>query len=138
LSIKFTSHIKKWEGFINLGGYGAYWISSHISGTTPNILDQPPYSSSVPNVAPSNVFDIYNSYSYNTNYSFDPRKDNRVEWGIFAGLGLAYQWTPKYSLFLQARFYDGLTDQQKNYEYEQIARYNQTITLSLGGLYRLK
>lgn len=125
------------RGFVNLGGYGGYWLSSHIQGTIPNILNQPAYTNTVSNAQPNNVFDEYTPYSYSEKYQFDNTKDNRIELGLLAGLGISYELNEKYLLFGEARYYQSMTDQEKDYETGIVPRYNQTFGVSLGLLYEL-
>jgi len=125
------------KGFLNLGGYGGYWLSAHIKGTMPNILDEPAYTNSVNNAQPNNVFDEFTPYNYNEKYQFDNTKDNRIELGLLAGVGMSYAMNNKYLFFGEARYYQSMSDQQKNYQLNLVPRYNQTVAISLGCLYNL-
>jgi len=125
------------KGFLNLGGYGGYWLSAHIKGTTPNILDEPAYTNSVNNDQPNNVFDEFTPYNYSEKYPFDKTKDNRIELGLLAGVGMSYEMNNKYLFFGEARYYQSMSDQQKNYQLNLVPRYNQTVAISLGCLYNL-
>ncbi len=122
------------KGFLNLGGYGGYWLSGHIKGTMPNILDQPAYTNTVSNAQPNNVFDEYTADNYNEKYQFNKTSDNRIELGWLAGLGMSYEMNQKYLFFAEARYFQSLTDQQKNYQINLVPRYNQTIGFTLGCL----
>jgi hypothetical protein len=128
---------KKLTGFLNLGGYGGYWVSYHIKGTMPNILDQPAYTNTESNAQANNVFDEFIPYNYNEKYQFDNTKDNRIELGLLAGVGISYKMNDQYLLFGEARYYQSMTDQQKDYQLNLIPRYNQTVGISLGCLYNL-
>ncbi|HWB25885.1 MAG TPA: porin family protein [Chitinophagaceae bacterium] len=125
------------RGYIDAGGYAGYWLTAHVKGVMPNILDQPAYSSAVSNEQPNNVFDEYTPYSYNEKYQFNTTKDNRIELGILAGAGISYQVNDSYQLFAQASYYESLTDQQKKYETGQVPRYNQTYVFNLGVMFTL-
>lgn len=125
------------RGFLNLGGYGGYWLSAHIKGTTPNILDEPAYTNTVSNAQPNNVFDEYTPYNYNEKYQFNNTKDNRMELGLLAGVGMSYEMNDKYLFFGEARYYQSMSDQQKNYQINLVPRYNETVGVSLGCLYEL-
>ena len=125
------------KGFLNLGGYGGYWLSVHIKGTMPNILDEPAYTNTVNNGQANNVFDEYNPYSYNEKYQFDNTKDNRIELGLLAGVGMSYEMNNKYLFFAEARYYQSMSDQQKNYQLNLVPRYNETVAISFGCLYNL-
>jgi hypothetical protein len=54
------------------------------------------------------------------------------------GIGVSYQLSTRYNLFIEGREIQALTDQQKNYMINQIPRYNQTFALTFGWLIRLK
>ncbi len=78
---KFGGHITKTQtlhGILNLGGYGAYWMSGHLKGRA---------------LSP---FDPNNYQSFDTKYTFDNTKDNRVELGAVAGAGLQYALRDRY------------------------------------------
>ncbi len=126
------------KGFLNLGGYGGYWLSAHVKGTTPNILNEPAYTNTVSNSQPNNVFDEFTPYNYDEKYEFNDTKDNRIELGLLAGVGMSYEMNKKYLFFGEARYYQSMTDQQKNYQLNLVPRYNETVAISLGCLYNLK
>ena len=141
VSAKFYFGAKKLKGFVDLGVYGAYWASSHIKGAVPNILDQKPYNPAYnpavdepidPVVMSQSVFDDYTPYYYDQKYHFDNTRDRRLEFGITAGLGINYEATSKTNFFVEFKYTDALTDQQKNYQYGQDARYNETGTIFVG------
>ncbi len=137
LAAKFYFGSKKLKGFMTLGGYAAYWTSSHIKGAMPNILNQTAYNpyayeSSDPVVFSQTVFDDYIPYYYDRKYQFDKIKDRRLEFGVSPGLGINYEPSSNISFFAEFKYYDALTDQQKNYQYGQDARYNETGTVLIG------
>ena len=123
---------EKLKGFLNLGMYGGYWAGARVKGNIPNILN--PVDTVT---ATGNFSNISKYYSYNEKYSFDSRKDNRVEFGWLAGIGLSYQLIKKYEVFVEGRYYQSLTDQQKNYMTNQVPRYNQTYGVSTGVMINL-
>ena len=141
LQLPLMAHLsfggEKLKGFLNLGGYGGYWLSSHIKGSIPNVLDQPAYTNTVSNAQPNNVFDEYSSYSYNEKYQLDKTKDSRIELGVLAGVGISYEMNQKYLFFGEARYSQSMSDQQKNYQTNLVPRYNETVGVSLGCLYEL-
>lgn len=115
------------KGFLNLGVYGGYWASGKVKGSIPNILNP------VDSIGNTNtVFDLQKAYNYNEKYVFDSRKDNRVELGWLAGIGLSYNVNNLYQVFAEGRYYQSLTDQQKKYMIKQVPRYNQTYSVSVG------
>jgi hypothetical protein len=127
----------KLRGFVDAGGYAGYWLSAHIKGVMPNILNPPAYSNTTSNQQPNNVFDEFTPYNYNEKYQFDNTKDKKLELGVLAGAGISYQLNDTYQLFAEATYFESLTDQQKNYETGQVPRFNQTYVFSLGFLYSL-
>ncbi len=120
------------RGFINLGGYGAYWVTSHLKGRMPNILDQPAFTNSMSNAQPNSVFDEFTPYNYSEKYQFSTTKDNRMEFGVLAGLGISYEMQEKYRFFIESRYYRSLTDQQKNYQMGHVPLYNEAVSFGAG------
>ena len=136
LSAQFSFGGKKLKGYLDLGGYAAYWASSHIKGKTPNMLNPDPFGTQYNSTSIyQNVFDAYNPFIYNQSYQFNTTTDNRVELGVSAGVGISYQICSKCKVFTEFKYYDGLTDIQKKYEQEQVPKYNETGTISIGFLY---
>lgn len=115
------------QGFFNLGAYGGYWLTGNVKGRMPNVLNP------VDSVTATNTFYYYSSpYSYNEKYTFDTRRDNRIEAGWVAGAGISYAITSKYSIFAEGRMMQSFTDMQKNYMVNQTPRYNNTYGANLG------
>jgi len=104
------------------GFYGAYWLSSHIRGHYSNFFS---------------ADSIWSEYSYDTNYSFDSHKDRRWEWGWQVGGNVGYSFYKGYIANIGIRYYQSLTDQQKQYMLDQIPRYNRTWGFTLGVLKKL-
>jgi len=125
------------RGYVDAGGYAGYWLSAHVKGTMPNILNPPAYTGLTSNQQPNNVFDEYTPYSYDEKYQFNTTKDNRIEFGLAAGAGVSYKLSDTYQVFGEATYCESLTDQQKKYETGQVPRYNQTYVFSLGLLYTI-
>ncbi|PWT74829.1 MAG: hypothetical protein C5B59_10285 [Bacteroidetes bacterium] len=137
LMAHFSFGGKKMRGFLNLGGYGAYWVSATVQGTEPNILN-PVDSSFTTSQQPVNDFSLSKPYSFNEKYTFDSRKDCRWEWGLLAGVGLSYQLSQSVVMYVEGRFTQSLTDQQKNYMINQVGRYNQTYAVLAGAMVPVK
>jgi hypothetical protein len=72
-------------------------------------------------------------HPYDEDVPFNSERDNRFEAGLLAGVGLAYELAPC-GLFVTARYHYGLTDLQKDYQKNLVARYNNTLTLQAGVL----
>lgn len=119
------------KGFLNLGGYAAYWAASRIEGVTPNIDNQTGDEWAV-----SRLLELYPAQYFNESYVFDGRKDRRLEIGWLVGAGLSYQ-AARYNFFAEGRYYQALSDQQNKYMLNQIPRYNQSYVLQIGCLYQL-
>ncbi|MBD2756574.1 porin family protein [Spirosoma validum] len=119
------------KGFMNLGGYAGYWATSTNQGAlfafSPQLEDETDESDALPD---------YLLQKFNESYTFDGRKDRRLEIGLLAGTGIGYQ-AGRYNFFVEGRYYYALSDQQKNYMINQIPRYNQTYALQVGCLYQL-
>jgi len=120
------------RGFMNIGLYGAYWMSSKVKGVEPNILNLIDTA-----VNATTVLNENSGYSYNEKYQFSNIKDNRFELGWLTGVGISYTLKSASRLFVEARFTSSLTDQQKQYQINQTPRYNDTYGISVGYLYKL-
>ena len=125
------------KGFVNLGGYGGYWITGKVQGREPNILNEPSYTNATGNAQPNSVFDEFTPYTYNEKYQFNNSKDNRIEWGGLAGIGVSYETEGKANLFVEGRYYQSMSDQQKNYQEGQVPRYNEAFALDIGCMIQL-
>ena len=138
VSTQFSFGEKKLRGFLELGGYAAYWVSGHVKGATPNIFNAPGYGTSYSSSVYQNIFDAYNPYYYDEKYAFDSKKDRRMELGVLAGVGINYQLKPTCKLFAVYKYYDALTSKDKNYQSDQKTSYNETGAFTVGLLYKLK
>ena len=113
--------IKQFNTFISVGGFAAYNIYRKVNGIV------------------FNVYDMENYHTYNEKSKFDNRRDQRFELGLSAGISTDYLIKNKCRIFVEARYYYGLTDlQQKDYMLHQIPRYNDTYLLQMGCLFKLK
>jgi len=80
--------------------------------------------------------DIEEMFEFDEKVEFDGTKDNRFESAIFAGIGFKYTYkflTP----FVIVQYHYGLTDLQKDYMTNQVARYNNTVTVQFGALFNI-
>ena len=124
LFARFSFGGYKVRGFLSAGGYMGYWLSSRVSGIH----------------ALSGVFpeskdnDIY---YFDEKMPFNSERDNRFEAGLTGGVGEQYQATPKIQFFVEGRYYHGLTDMQKKYQYGRVPRYNSTIAFQIGCMFNL-
>jgi len=125
------AHVAHLHFYADLGLYTAWWSGGRARGTTPAILDV--YDS----VRTGGQIDEYFRLAhYDTKKQFDARRDQRFESGWIAGAGISYPWK-QYDLFVQARYTQSLTDQQKKYMAGQAPRYNETYYITVGALFRL-
>jgi Outer membrane protein beta-barrel domain len=128
LAGKFSFGTKKIRGFLEVGGFMAFWTGGHVQGVAANIFNPvyPPL-----NTPPQTYLQVDSGYQFNEAYAFDNRRDNRVEFGWMAGCGVEYLLS-KYILFIKGRLFQSLTDQQKEYMINQTPRYNITESLVAG------
>ncbi len=131
---------EKIKGYIDLGGYAAYWNSSQIKGAMPNILNQPQYGTYInnTNTYSSTIFQDYNAYNYDEKYQFNTIVDNRIELGLIIGGGISYELNENGKIYIDTKYYYATTDQQKNYQQGLVPKYNETYAFSVGYLYQLK
>jgi hypothetical protein len=136
LDLRFSFGGKALRGFVDLGGYGAYWASGRIKGTEANILNE--VDTSYQTVNPTSILGENYGYSYNQKYVFNSSKDNRMEFGLIGGAGISYELFQMYTFYLEGRYYRAMTDQQKHYEMNQAPRYNDNYGLTLGCTIKVK
>ncbi|MDO6433147.1 porin family protein [Flavitalea sp. BT771] len=131
--IRFTfAHAAAFGFYVDLGLYTAYWSGGRTNGATPAILNI--YDSVRAN---GEIDEYFRLVQYDTKKQFDTRRDQRFESGWVSGAGISYQMSRHYSLFVQARYTQSLTDQQKKYMANQAPRYNETYYITMGILFRL-
>jgi hypothetical protein len=118
---------KNIRGFVGIGGYLGYWLAGKINGSIPDILDA--NDSIYRNGQGSESIKLI---TYNEKYVFDPQRDNRLEIGWFGSVGISYQYSQKWNIFVETRYYQSLSDQQKSYMVNRVPRYNQTYSLFAG------
>lgn len=127
VSVQVNVQKKNIVGFLCAGVYGAYWAFGKIKGAVPNILD---ISDSVgPN---GQIIETLGVTTFSEKYEFDSRKDRRFEFGWLADVGIGYIVNEKYNLFIEARYYHSISDQQKPYMENQVGKYNNTPGFSVG------
>jgi hypothetical protein len=130
INLRFSFGGKELRGFVDLGGYGAYWASGRIKGTEANILNE--VDTAFQTVNPTSILGENSGYSYNQKYVFNSSKDNRMEFGLIGGAGISYELFKTYTFYLEGRYYRAMTDQQKMYELNQAPRYNDNFGVALG------
>ena len=117
--LHFSLGKNRFKFFANAGGFGGYLVNRKVNGI---IL---------------NIYDPLNNYQYNEKSEFDKRRDQRFEFGLLAGLGLEYFLKNQYRIFVEARYFYGCTDLQKDYMMNQMPRYNDTFLFQTGCLFNL-
>ena len=136
LNLRFSFGGKALRGFVDLGGYGAYWASGRIKGTEPNILNE--VDTAYQTVNPTSILGENYGYSYDQKYVFNSTKDNRMEFGLIGGAGVSYELFQTYTFYLEGRYFRAMTDQEKHYETNQAPRYNDNYGLTLGCTVKVK
>ena len=110
----------KWHGFLNAGGYIGYWATSHWKGEGFSLT----FPETIPDVTTPEPFDCKRQ--------FNSTRDNRFDAGLVAGVGVEYEFLPKWFVGVEGRFYYGLTSMTKNYmQHFRDPRYNNTVTVML-------
>lgn len=123
----FSFGAERLRGFLNLGVYGAYWTDGSICGTTADITFGSPLD--------DHDEDEVTSAPVDQDYTFNSERDNRMELGAVAGLGVEYRFNSHWSLQAEARMYYSLTSTTKDYMLKKNPRYNTTTALQLGCAY---
>ncbi len=118
---------KRLQVYANIGLYGGYWLSCFEKGKIPNVFS----SAGVERQNTEN----FKLSSFNENYIFIERIDNRIELGWVTGAGLQYRFGGNLLITLCCRYYESQTDQQKMYMVNQVPKYNQVVTFALGGIF---
>jgi hypothetical protein len=136
LNLRFSFGGKEIRGFVDLGGYAAYWMSGRIKGVEANILNE--VDTAYDTVNPTSILGENYGYSYNQSYPFNSTKDNRLELGLIGGAGVSYELKRMYTFYVEGRYFRAMTDQQKNYELSQAPRYNDNFGLTVGATIQVK
>lgn len=108
---------KRLRGFVNLGAYFNYWVSSNTEGSIMKVI------------APEDDNQVH---YFDEPVAFDSRRDNRFESGLMAGIGMQFAASKLVTVFAEGRYYYSLTDLQKKYMDKQVAKYNNTKVIMVG------
>jgi hypothetical protein len=76
LNLRFSFGGAALRGFVDLGGYAAYWQSGRQKGTEANILNE--VDTAFETVNPSSILGENSPYSYDQKYAFN--KTNGLSW----------------------------------------------------------
>lgn len=98
------------RGFVNLGVYGGYWVSSRNKGTWVNVF--------------SGI-----TYDFSQKADFNDERDQRLDCGLLGGIGLEYRFARHWAAQVEGRYYYSTTSVQKDYMHYQDPRYHNTSAL---------
>lgn len=101
---------QKLRGFLNLGVYGGYWMSSRMNGSYINTFS-------------ATVSAVDESVEFNSD------RDQRMDFGLVGGLGIEYRFCSHWAAQVESRCYYSTTSTQKDYMQLKDPRYNTTIGL---------
>jgi hypothetical protein len=119
--------------YINIGGFCSYWLSSQQNGTIPNV-----FNTSNIIYESGEISQSFKYEKYKTKYKFNPKKDNRIEFGISSGIQITFIMLQKYYLFFGFNYYRALTDQQKEYMLNQYKKINYTFSFEGGLMFNIR
>jgi hypothetical protein len=131
IKVRFSSSGKQAYFYAMTGCYLGWWASGKIKGEVPEILNIT--NALAANGQPAETFSVS---SYDSNYSFDGRRDNRVEFGWTVGAGYLHNIGRRYVIYAEIDYQQAATSSKKNTARES-APYNRTLCLALGANYRL-
>lgn len=123
VAVQWQVPVGKFNIYASTGIYGAWWTYARIKGSTPNVLD---IATGTPGVY------YFTPATYNVKYNFDPRRDNRLEYGWLTSVGAGYGYKPNIVLVASIDYSRSCSDTQKKYMLNQTAKYNETYFFSLG------
>ena len=106
----------KLRGHFMAGGFVSYWLNANIAGNTFNIYEE---------ILPFDEKLEFNEYH------------NRFVAGMVTGAGVSYDLAENISLELDALYYYDLISYMKINKVSPEPRYNNTISLTLGLIYKL-
>ena len=106
----------KLRGFVNLGEYQGCWLASYRYGKERN------YFSS-------------REYEFGKRVKFNPEKDQRLDYGLIAGLGIEFHFARHWAIQWEARYWHSMESQVKQYMRVKDYRYNNTFTAQVSMFY---
>lgn len=104
---------QKLRGFCNLGGYAGYWLNSSRWGTDANSFTD-------------------HSYKFSEKVTLDSDRDQRLDCGLLAGVGVEYRLCKHWALQGELRYYYSLISTLKQYQRVKDYRYDGTTAIQLG------
>ncbi len=122
----------RFNAAIGIGIYGAFWLSSKVTGRIPNIF-RIHDSLGVGN----QILEYFEISPFAIGIDLNPDRDQRVEIGYLIKMHINYR-VNRIRFFAMFSFLEALTDHQKKYSEYNIPRFNKTNILSFGGMLELK
>ena len=107
---------EKVRGFLNLGGYGGYWLSSRLKGHFLNSFSDE--TSKVDETA-----------------EFNDERDQRLDCGLTGGIGVEYYFARHWAAQVETRLYYSTISTQKDYMQLKDPKYNTTIAFQAAFYY---
>lgn len=98
------------HGIVNAGVYGGYWLASSRYGTDQNAMTN-------------------QDFEFAERITFNGERDNRLDLGLAAGLGMEFCLSPRWTAQVEARCYYSLASQVKQYMRVRDYRYDTTLGL---------
>ena len=118
---------------ISAGGYSSYWARSTRQGVLPNLSNL-----SLQDDGYTNVFQDMQPYSYKEDYQLAANMHRRWEFGWLIGTDFQYKVAKQLTVFVAPRYSYALTGQVQNPHIGQEQRYNETLTIFAGLLFKIK
>lgn len=114
---------EKVRGFLNLGMYGGYWLTSRVVGSYYNLISEDALGLS------EAVFDVDEKNGFNS------KRDQRWDFGPTCGLGVECRFARHWAAQLETRCYYSTVSTQKDYMQLKDPKYNTTIGLQAAIIY---
>ena len=117
VTANFSFGGKTLKGFLDLGVYGGGWINSHRSGKEYSSIGQ-------------------TSYEFSEDVAFNTEKDQRLDFGYAAGVGMEWQFVSHWAVQAEALCYYSVVSTVKQYmTHVKDYRYNTTAGLQASIIY---
>ena len=126
LMVSFSFGGEKVKGFLNLGGYGGYWVTGYNSGSYATLVANIDEKSKT--LGPRFVNGVWGT-------EFLTERDNRLDLGLAGGVGASWRFHRLFSVSAEARCYYSMRSFQKDYMKIKDPRYNTTFAFQAGLCY---
>ena len=104
------------RGFMNLGAYGGYWMSTRLKGEYTGIITE-------------------SIITFDKSADFNSDRDQRLDGGLVGGIGVEYRFARHWAAQAETRCYYSLVSTQKDYMLLKDPKYNTTIGLQAAVYY---